>query len=63
AEAKPSDLVAVREGDGVIVRIQGLDVHANVYLGVVAGIFRPLAEQAPPPMLPISDAQAAAPVS
>jgi repressor LexA len=62
-EAKTGELVAVRDDGGVTVRTAGPDVPASSSLGLVAGIFRPLAEQAPAPMLPISDAQAAVPVS
>ena len=63
ADATNGELIAADDGGGVAVRAPADDVPASRRLGVVAGIFRPMAEQAPAPMLPISDAQAAAPVS
>jgi repressor LexA len=61
AQPKDGDLVAIRDGESVRIRSHGAN-HGQI-VGVVAGIFRPLAEQAPAPMLPISEAQAAVPVS
>jgi len=58
---KLGELVAVRDGDTIAVRPFDGDGLAPV--GTVAGIFRPFVENAPVAMLPMSDAQAAAPVS
>ena len=60
-EARDGDLVAVRDGNSVRVASSGNGNGAAV--GVLAGVFRPLREEMPAPMLPISDTAAAAPVS
>lgn len=58
---KLGELVAVRDGDTIAVR--PFDGDGLSPVGTVAGIFRPFVEQAPVAMLPMSDAQAAQPVS
>ena len=63
ADAKVGDLVAVREGEAVNVRTFGTSAAEGERIGVVAAIFRPLTEQVPAPMLPMSETQAAVVVS